>query len=276
MTFAYDLTDIDYQEAHIDFGTDDQPILVPLTSPKDTLTQTFTHPQGRDIKVFVDGKMKRFLLGLNSKGWYVLLGKFYEVLQKKQGVLHYPVDKVPASVIKDGEFYLSYEYVSDFDYDADNLIFETRLKNPQSEGGISCFDVSIDLNGETNRKRGILSFNLLNKGCEKFASIRVGKTKLPIPGSNQKLINSGVDLSDWVTVKAMTNNHILTIFVNGEKRHTVPYRGQIGTLKFMRIGFKGTGSVDWIRVRSLDNELLYQEDFNSPSVSQHRYGGDRK
>jgi hypothetical protein len=261
--FEYDISGIRYDKAYIDFGTSEQPIIEFLDSPKGRILKTFTHPQTRDIKVVLDGKTKVFLLTLKSNEWIVLLDNLYETPIKRNGILHYPVDKVPGSIIKDGEFYLRYQNINDFDsVDADNMTFETRLKNPHSEGGISCFDVGIDLNGEWKQKRGILSFNLLSKGCERFAGITVGETKLPLKTSKQKLTNSGLDLSDWVVVKSTTNNQILKIFVDDKLLHTVPYQGKIGKLKFMQILFKGSGSVDWVKISSLDKKILYYEDFD--------------
>lgn len=259
--FEYDISELNYSEAYIDFGTPEQPIIVPLEFSKGRIWQTFTHSQGRDIKVVVDKSVKKFLLTLSSKNWLVMLDKLYEIPLQNGGVLHYPVNKVPTSIIKDGEFYINYQYINDFDFDADNLIFETRLKNPQIEGGISCFDMGIDLNGEINQKRGILSFNLLSKGCERFAKIRVGETTLPL-NQSQKLTKSGVDTTNWIVVRTETTNQILKIFVNDEVRYIVPYKGKIGKLKFMQIGFKGSGSVDWVKVKSADKKVLYFEDFN--------------
>ncbi|UTA67803.1 hypothetical protein [Emticicia sp. 21SJ11W-3] len=259
--FEYDISELNYSEAFIDLGTTKNPIVIPLKKPKGTISYTFTHPQGRDIKIIIDKEYKQFLVVLRSEGWLVMLDKLYEVPWKSNGIVHFPKDKVPASIIKDGEYYIAYQNLNDFDFAADNMIFETRVKNPHREGGISCFDIGIDLNGEWQQKLGILSFNLLNKNCEQFANIQAGDTKLSHADSNINLTNSCMDLSNWIVVKTITQNQVLKIFVNDILRYSIPYKGRIGKLKFIQIFFKGTGSIDWVKVSSLDKKVLYYEDF---------------
>ena len=180
----------------------------------------------------------------------------------KNGILHIPIEEIPSQIIKNGEFYVALQNLSDFDYDTDNIIFETRVKNPHEEGGISCFDISIDLNGLVDNKLGILSFNIVKPKCTRFARIRVGDSFYPKEKSDILLDKLGINFDDWNIVKVKTHNNRLKIFVNNEELYDFPYKGKIGILKFMQIYFKGTGSVDWVKISDLEGKILYNEDFN--------------
>jgi hypothetical protein len=208
----------------------------------------------------IDNRVKKLLVPVNSVGWLALLDNYNTPLRLIDGVLHHNINSIPAAVLADGTYYVTYMTINNFDINGDNMIFETRVKNPKSEGGISCFDIAIDVNGSTNLGRGILSFNLLSKGCERYAKIRVGDLSLP-SSDMPSLLKSGIDPSDWIVVRASTKNGVLTIFVDDQLLYNLKYTGSIGDVKVMQIGFKGSGSVDWVTVKSHECKLLYQEHF---------------
>lgn len=257
VTFEYDLTSNQYKEASLNIL--DQ--IIPITKPKGQHIFTFTDPLVTEVFIKADNKVKKLMIPINSVGWIALLDQYIAPLSIKNGILYHDINTIPAPVLADGIYYVTYMTINNFGIDGDNMVFETRVKNPKSEGGISCFDIAIDVNGSTTFGKGILSFNLLSKGCERYAKIRVGDLSLPNPDF-LSLIKSGIDASNWMIIKASTKNGVLTISVDDEILYELKYNGSIGDVKVMQLGFKGSGSVDWVSVKTHDGKELYREDFD--------------
>ena len=264
IAFKYDLSKVKYDSAFVEFGDPKNPIKHRLKNAKGIIFNTFTESQGRQVCILVDTVKKFLFVPICSDGWYSKLDEFYFPKNKmiRNGVLHIPLEEIPTQIIKNGEFYVALQNLSEFNYDTDNIIFETRVKNPHEEGGISCFDISIDLNGLVNNKLGILSFNFVKPNCTRFAHIRVGDSIYPKEKSGTILDKLGIDFSNWNTIKVETNNNRFKIFVNNSELYNLPYSGKIGKLQFMQIYFKGTGSVDWVKISNLKGKVLYSENFN--------------
>ena len=72
----------------------------------------------------------------------------------------------------------------------------------------------------------------------------------------------GIDFNEWSVIKVITQNNRFKIFVNNNELYDFPYVGKIGKLLFMQIYFKGTGSVDWVKMSNLKGKVLYNENFN--------------
>lgn len=256
VTFEYDLGTLAYNEASLNVLDNN----IPLPDSKGQHIFTFTHPLTTQVELKVDHRVKKILLPINSDGWIALLDNYSAPLSINDGILHHDINTIPAPILADGTYYVNYMTINDFGIDGDNMIFETRVKNPKSEGGISCFDIAIDVNGATKLGKGVLSFNLLSKGCERYAKISVGD--LSLPNTDMKSLKmSGIDGSDWIVVKAWTKNGVLKIFLDDEQLYDLKYSGKIGDVKVMQLGFKGSGSVDWVSVKSHEGKVLYREDF---------------
>ena len=264
ISFQYDLSKVKYDSAFVEFGDLKNPIKYRLKNPVGIISNTFTESQGRQVCILVDTVKKFLFVPICSDGWYSKLDEFYFPKSKmiRNGILHIPLEEIPHQIIKNGEFYVALQNLSEFNFDTDNIIFETRVKNPHEEGGISCFDISIDLNGLVNNKLGILSFNIVKPKCTRFAHIRVGDSIYPQGESKVILDKLGIDFNEWSVIKVITQNNRFKIFVNNNELYDFPYVGKIGKLLFMQIYFKGTGSVDWVKMSNLKGKVLYNENFN--------------
>jgi hypothetical protein len=74
---------------------------------------------------------------------------------------------------------------------------------------------------------------------------------------------------DWTNVTLEANDNVLTTKRNGAVTESLSYEGySIGLLKTINISFKGSGSIDWVKLySSKSNTLLMQEDFNASGTS---------
>lgn len=59
--------------------------------------------------------------------------------------MHLIENEETKAILSRNEFYVIHRKTNNFDIEMDDLLFEAKVKNPESEAGISCFDISFDL-----------------------------------------------------------------------------------------------------------------------------------
>lgn len=166
------------------------------------------------------------------------------------------VIKVPSSLLitNDPSLYLfrtSFHY-RDTVCITNNFSFETRIKNPNSEGGVDAYDTRIEILGSG-----------LNAGCnlmgaawaQQYNSAWVGGTTI------QNQPGLVVNLNDWSTIKMEFNNGTLHYSRDGVEFFQLPYTGNICNIYGFNFTFKGSGSIDWVRLTDAYGNTVYFEDF---------------
>lgn len=254
----YDLSQISYKEAHIDLGNNRIQHLV--KSKGHFSAEVFDNPI-HTIFLVIDGKKYPKRIYSESSEWigkinntFVPYGSF-----TNDGKLHMNDSILKKFVKNSDEYYISYLKVKDFGYPLDDITFEAKVKNPLQEGGISCYDVSFDLNGILEMQKSQLSFNLLAPGCTNWARLRLGN--LSLDPSNYDLSKSGVDLSYWRIVKGVFKDKRFKIYLDGKLLYEIPYKDGLGNLNFIQVFFKGNGSVDYFKLSTNDGKELFHDSF---------------
>jgi hypothetical protein len=263
LTFCYDLRGLTYDSAYLKY--DDKKIAI--VKQMDTIQYTYVHPSLKPIKIKLDTVEYYFLTPVKAENWLCSFANgpnMDESKFKKKGFLHVNEMDVPKEMLATKDYYTFYHRLADFGIDGDSLSFETRVKNPHSEGGISCYDVSISAQGEINGKETYLAFNLLHPSCTQYAHVVVGKTDIGFNGKEppKPLTPFGINIDDWTTVKYLTKNKIFYVYVNGTLIYTLPYEGTIGQFRMLQIEFKGSGSIDYVKMsNSTDGKVKFFEGF---------------
>lgn len=139
----------------------------------------------------------------------------------------------------------------------DNFILEARIKNPMEEGGISCFDPGLSVLGETGYRASVV---FMQEGCTYYASI--GAVESFDHGNNTDLTALGRDFSEWRNVKLVVENNSVTAYFDGEFVYSKPCEGSIGIIQGLAFSFKGSGSIDWVRLYDGNGQLKYSNDFD--------------
>ena len=181
-------------------------------------------------------------------------------------------------IIKDGRLYLApslsnqsyywtnYRYIKPnilSSVSGDNFVLEARIKNPSSEGGISCYDPSFRVIGE-NGKQAWVTF--MSAGCTYYSSIGAvdsydsGGASSSVPTSDLSIL--GQDFSDWKTIKLEVKNQKVSAYYEGQKLYTKTYTGSVDKIYGIAQTFKGSGSMDWVKLYNGEGKLIYSEDFN--------------
>ncbi|MFN8347786.1 MAG: hypothetical protein U0X91_22465 [Spirosomataceae bacterium] len=183
-----------------------------------------------------------------------------------EGVLHLDPRDLPNEIKGEDDYrHTVYALTQDFGIRPDSVTLEARLKNPESEGGESCFNTDILL---TDKNLNIAEAEFTMMGCSDYAKLIVGKTifrkgNLQL-GKNVDLDNFSVNHNEWNTFKLQLKDNLIEVFVNGNSVFRGEYERpeNFTNLTDIRFTFKGTGSVDWVKVsNSYTGKVVYQTDF---------------
>lgn len=152
----------------------------------------------------------------------------------RDGIFH-----IEASRITQGYYWTTLHRVQHFGIDGDKASLEVRAKNPQSEGGISCFDLTIAISGTKSSAH----VSLMTDFCSFYANVAAGRT------ARSQIAELARDLQAWHTYKLQTENHVVKVFYDRVLIYSMPYDGEIGEIVGISVNFKGTGSVDKVELK---------------------------
>ena len=144
-------------------------------------------------------------------------------------------------------------------FSADSARFTVYLKNPSGQqSSVAPYDVSLWLYG--SKDTGHVQF--LNQYPE-YTALTVGNVGVT---NTTDLIHL---FQDWTELTLEAKNKRLSVYMNGVLVKQIIYKGiKMGALKQIQIGFKGAGSVDWVKLfNSNTNAQVMQEDFNTTGKS---------
>lgn len=255
---------------------------------RDTISQTYFYPGVYRLKLIVNNKVIKELnhivyshpdkwlawgYGVSyEKHWVTNISTIKSYI--KDGVFHFDPKDLP-NEIKDNERDFRntvHMLTQNFGIRLDSTTFEARMKNPESEGGESCYNISIalqdkDFNGEW------LGFTTV--GCTDFATLTVGKTVFrrlaPYAGKEYDLHEFGINQDEWTHFKAKTMGDTIEVFINEKSVFKSKFEGSkdFKELVDIRMAFKGTGSIDWVKLsNSYTGKVVYKTDFDEGESPQ--------
>lgn len=139
-------------------------------------------------------------------------------------------------------------------FSGDSARFTVYLKNPSNvSGSVAPYDVSLWLYGSKDTAH----VQFLNQYPE-YTALTVGNVGIT---NTTDLIHL---FQDWTELTLEAKNKRLSVYMNGVLIKQIIYKGvKIGALKQIQVGFKGAGSVDWVKLYNSNTDIqLMQEDFN--------------
>ncbi|WP_374166085.1 hypothetical protein [Arcticibacter sp. MXS-1] len=265
--FGYDLSGMSYNTATVDL---DHAIYKALLNKKGEFSYPFKLPDYYKVKLIVDGEtVARRDIHILSKGWVSVVEQNHKErlisdrsLHHRNQLLHLPAEELAKIKIDTtDEYWLDFRNIRNFDIDGDNLLLEIDVKNDQSGGGQDCFDTSIEYMGVSGTGR----VKLVRPGCANFAVFEFGEVRFN--GNFHDLSPFGIDLSKWNTVKIKVENKRVRVYLNNRLAYKNSYKEPIGQVRGFKIKFKGSGSMDNIRVFNSDKRLVYRDNFDSAPIN---------
>ncbi|WP_435355985.1 hypothetical protein [Emticicia sp. SJ17W-69] len=261
-------------------GTHFEGFTVVSNKKNDTLAQTYFFPGIYHLTLSVNNKVVKHLYHtVYSKrnlwtawGFGVAYGKDWITNINptsnyiKGGIFHFDPNELPKEIKQEDDLKnTTHVLVQDFGLNLDSTQMEARMKNPQNEGGESCYDMQIIFFDKNFNSVGA---KFTTEGCTDFASLIVGKTYFRIQNNKRKNIDLdsfGVNQDEWNVFKLVVKGKILEVFVNDKlafKGAFETYEACLGIVD-ARLVFKGAGSIDWVKVsNSYTGKVVYKTDFN--------------
>lgn len=237
-----------------------------LTSDENQFMLYFSDPNYYNVRLIKKGEqVAKTGIQVMSRGWQgtITYGanhhqlKDNHELKDEAGYLH-----LPATLIKrfrlDSlkiDYWVDYRNIRDFPARADDCTLEMKIKNNSLEGGVSCYDSSVEIIGE----QGKAMVSLVGATCQRWAYLEFGDVVQN--GNFYNLLPLAQDLSKWTTVRVAIKNRRAIIFINGQQAYSVAYTKPIGNIKGIILRFKGNGSADYVRLFDAQNKLIYQDNF---------------
>lgn len=199
------------------------------------------------------------IIKLKTDGWYVISRKSGDMslfpdteeedsLLIKNGVMHFP-HPLPKHTFEWTVFSNMGNITNTV---IDDMTLEAEVKNSMLIGGMPAYDSKIILAGERGEK---LQVNFTEKGSDEFSYISFGYSQ--IKGYEVGRGNLAISLKEWRKVKLITQDKMLSIYLDGQKIVETPYRWHFGKLWGVGFCFRGSGMARNIRVYRGDGSMAY-------------------
>lgn len=279
LRIAYDISSLACDSVVIDYGPDigylwdtkskNSSYFEKYGNQKDTLSHTYFKPDIWKIKLLVRGQEIRSLTKIvySGKNWTSWSSSMLDGFDWKSKPKH------PKEIYGNGKLWLSKELieqeaakvnyytthvlVNDFAIDGDEMFIEARIKNDYFEGGQSCYDAFLGIKDKNQVEANI---NFI-QNCVEYGFIKIANSNFR--GNSQNMNFLDIDLQEWRVIGLKLLNKEVIAFVDGKEIFRTRYDGDFSEIKSIGVNFKGSGSVDWIRlVNSKTGKLEYFNDFN--------------
>jgi hypothetical protein len=268
VVFEYDISKTGYDSAVIQQSWDER---MRANVSKDNHFQTFIYyyPGYHTAKLIIDNKIiKQEQVNISTNGWEALADgdvsdkiPFYLPGKDIQsnGRLYVSKEMLLNNNIRanDKEFFINFFNVGKINtVQADNFIFQTRIKNSLPEGALVCQYTQLNLICEN----GLISIPFCNPGC--VSNIHLHISDIFKDGKVNDLSPFGTDLSEWRDIKIKSASKNITVLVDDKPVYHLRYNKGLGKVTGFHYKFFGCGSVDDIKLWNEKNELTYTEDFS--------------
>jgi hypothetical protein len=150
----------------------------------------------------------------------------------------------------------------------DSINFEVRVKNPFNSSFYDPYygrDVTLYIKGESNEASitNVVTDDI-NPNSKERAAIKIGQT------IKNNLPQLQYNFEDYGSFILQTFNRGVVAYRNNAYLSGLPYDEEpvIGRLKEIRVTFKGSGYIDYIKIfNSVNGRLILSENFNTPGRS---------
>ena len=181
------------------------------------------------------------------------------------------IAQMPAIDWNDYHTGIYYDIPRCHEINGDAIRFEARVKNTSLDGGFFGYDVALQLFGCDKLYGSDFYSEALfvgNPSVQVYNHIWIGKTQL---SNLPEMVHY---FGDFENIALELKNHTLTVYREGQIVKSITYSDttNIGNLKRIGIGFKGMGTVDWVKLyNSTTNTQIMQEDFDIDGKSNVKW-----
>ncbi len=247
VVFDYDLSSLNADSIQIDFGDGD---IQGLSKFDRQTVHEYTVPSVHRVRLIADNEpLTSIMVRKPTQGWdgNVLFedSLWHSLSEFRQPDRLYasPESVYQGAPVSNPVYWTTYYNVHDFGVDGDGFEVEARVKNDSLEGGISCYDVTLNVICE----QGWVVIKFMKPDCTVWSDLIVGEVKRD--GKKDDLSAFGQDFSYWRTIRAKVLDHRLLVSLDGEPIYKpVSYKQSLGPIQGVGLAFKGSGSVDYVKL----------------------------
>jgi hypothetical protein len=213
-----------------------------------------------------DSIIKRFRVHITTDGWlpltrYSATDSDPIYIRKnsavRNGALHITRDDLAASHVDTNKNYLlSYFNIREFEKTySDNFSLDTRVRC-DSQQTVVCPRFELTIVSEEH----IFFVRLTGKGCERDIMIKMGEVFQD--GIHKDLSAFGRDLHHWQRLGVQVASKKATIYLDGQPVYSLTFKNDFGKVVGLVYNFRGTGAIDYVRLRNGANKHVYEEEFD--------------
>ena len=267
----YDISMLkDDQKVYIDFDdftTSDNKMKELLPKNNNTITHTYLYGDLYRIKLYVGDSLLREIPALvTTKGWQNVLAlytdnKYYSLSDKDSGLFENKLFIRPSLVESNGvdtirDYWLKNRWVAPLTANADNFIYETKIRDTYNPGGNNCPEVDMTVLSEF----GSFKFKIFNSGCGSLQT-KHQFGNITIDGKYFDLSAFGKELKNWHKIRMEVRNKKVAIYCDEQKIYDTTYTVSAGKLYGILYGSKRSAEIDFVRILNLNGEPIFVDEF---------------
>ena len=233
------------------------------------LSETYYYPGFHWAKLMVnDSVVRKKRIHVKTDGWFATAK--YNRLDK------IPVYPDQSTIVNEGKLSVDDENLERAGFDlsknpilsffnirefeglkTEEFILETRVKF-EDLNGVVCPYMDVMIVDE----KDVSWIGIIDKGCVGNLNLKIGDRFLM--GSKNDFSKMGANMDEWQHLKLESKDGQLSFFLNDELALQVPYQGTLGKIMGLTFTFTGKGSVDYVRLKNIEGDMVYSEEFESP------------
>jgi hypothetical protein len=162
----------------------------------------------------------------------------------------------------EGEKIFVYEYFpGKMEVNSDDFTFKARVRMKEVRNN-QCPYIMY----EVFCQRRFMFFKSMPGGCASETDAQFGDNFLSGKKIDLSSLCSATD--QWTDVEVTVKNKLATIFINNKQVYSIPYHHSSGLITGLGFISNGLCEVDYVGLKGLDGNVVYQNDFND-SLLQH-------
>ncbi len=137
----------------------------------------------------------------------------------------------------------------------DSFVLQSRFKNDSFWSAIRCFSAYFSVQGT----KGKILIKFVGEGCSNYSEYVLGERKTS--GSVTDLSCFTVNLQQWSEIEIRNNNKNVSVSIADSVVFDNVYSQSIGEILGTTVMFHGSGSLDYIYLKDLQDNSVFIEDF---------------
>jgi len=160
-------------------------------------------------------------------------------------------------------YWTNFKYVNSYanftNIKGNDFSLVVKVKDSYEDGGISAYDTSIVVYTDNGKSIGV---NMMG------ASWGVPWTHMWAGDDKKDELNELVlDLTYYRTIKFVVKNQKFKVYADDNLLYTLPFNSELGNIVGFKVGFKGSGKMDYLKLYDGNGNLKYYTEFNLPENS---------